>query len=510
MRTLLLGVDFMYDKNGNLIPIEINTSVGWDGTGIIENFTSLNEDYSEIVDLSELESFITERGFNKIVYIGVVPPISSGLSKIANKLSLEYHQEKTGINSITVPFIEDNDTTLIIRSAYDTTALVDENYCRDKINYLSLIKNEQFGTQFAYIDDTNTLINTITTLVDNGNHPNFILKYRYPTYDKKVYPKLFKATTQEQLNTIIEDNVTSDYFLTPFYLNESKLYQGNITVTRVLSLLIPPDLTSITLGSYTKPSDLSILGLTPTYNSSTFELNQEFRGAYLVQGNNFTSPKLSDDDFIEMADGTFKSAQDLQIGDEILTIDIPNPNNVNLIDEFADFHIDYNTLVSGSSYSINRVINKIRVNRLAEILKITFTDSTDWYDTANSSYLTDVDGDIKYTELKKLTKGDNLVLVNSNNTSSVDYVQKTIDTIEIVKEMFSGWDITVERQHMFLTISQPELLATDPSQRPTSYVAIEHNFTPCTFYFSCIPFYPQCPKNAPSCDAGACRSYDCP
>ena len=509
MRTLLLGVDFMYDKDGNLIPIEINTNVGWDGTGVIENSSALNEDYSEIVDLSELEAFITEQSFNKVVYIGIVPAVSSGLSKIAIKLGLEYHQEKLGSGGITVPFIEDNDTTLIIRSAYDTTALVDETYCRDKINYLSLIKNEQFGTQFAYVDNTSTLINTIITLVDNGNHPNFILKYRYPSYDKKVYPKLFKATTQEQLNTIIQNNVTSDYFLTPFYLNESKLYQGNITVTRVLSLLIPPALTSITLGSYAKSSDLSILGLTPTFNSSTFELDQELRGAYLVQGNNFASPKLSDDDFIEMADGTFKTAEALQIGDEVLTIDIPNPTNTDLVNEFANFHIDYDTLVSGSSYSTNRITNKVRVNRLTEVVKITFTDSTDWYDTANSSYLTDVDGDIKYTQIKKLSKGDILVLVNSNNTSSVDYVQKTIDTVETVKEMFSGWDITVENQHMFLTVSQPELLTTDPSQKPTSYVAIEHNNIPCPYTTQCVSNSPQCPKAAPTCYYGVCKATFC-
>lgn len=510
MRTVLLGVDFMYDKDGNLIPIELNTNVGWDGTGIIEDFARLDEDYSEIADLTELESFIAERNFNKVVYIGVVPAISSGLSKIAVKLGLEYHQEKLGNSSITVPFIEDNDTTLIIRSAYDTTALLDETYCKDKINYLDLIKNEQFGAEFAYVDHTDTLISTIVTLVDNGNHPNFILKYRYPSYDKRVYPKLFRATTQEELNTIIQDNVTSDYFLTPFYLNESKLYQGNITVTRVLSLLFPPDLESIVLGSYTKPSDLSILGLTPTYDSNTFELDQELRGAYLVQGNHFTTPKLSDEDLIEMADGTFKTAEDLQIGDIVLTIDIPNPDNTDLINETANFHIDYDTLVSGSSYSTNKVTNKVRVNRLTSILKFTFTDGTDWYDTSNSSYLTDVDGDIKYTQVNHLRQGDKLVLVNTNNTSSVDYTQKTIDTVEIAKEMFSGWEITVENQHMFLTVSQPELLATDPSQKPTSYAAIEHNALPCPYTYTCVPYSPQCPKSVPNCHYGTCKAALCP
>jgi hypothetical protein len=512
MRTLLLGVDFMYNKDGDLIPIEVNTNVGWDGTGIIENYSKADKDYSEILDLSELESFIVEQGFIKIVYIGTLSVVDIEISKIATKLNLEYQLERVRLDSITIPFIEDNDTTLIIRSAYDTTAIVDDTYCKDKVNYLDLIKNQQFGPEFAYIDySTNTLVNTIVTLVDNGNHPNFILKYRYPSYDKKVYPKLFKATTQEELNTIIQNNVTSDYFLMPFYLNENKLYQGNITVTRVLSLLLPPDLTSMFLGSYTKPSDLSILGLVPTYNSDTFELNKELRGAYLVQGNGFTSPKLSDEDLIEMADGTFKTAEDLQVGDEVLTINIPNPENTDLENESANFNINYDTLISGSSYSTNKVTHKVRVNRLTSVLKLTFTDGTDWYDTANSSYLTDVDGDIRFTKIELLSVGDKLVLVDSNNTSSVDYVQKTINTIEIVKEIFSGWDITVERQHMFLTVSQPELLATDPSQKPTSYVAIEHNSIPCDIgpFTSCISFFSGCPKATPTCYYGTCVGFLC-
>ena len=36
MRTVLIGSDFMYDKDGNLKPIEINTAVGWDGAERVE------------------------------------------------------------------------------------------------------------------------------------------------------------------------------------------------------------------------------------------------------------------------------------------------------------------------------------------------------------------------------------------------------------------------------------------------------------------------------------------
>ena len=75
--------------------------------------------------------------------------------------------------------------------------------------------------------------------------------------------------------------------------------------------------------------------------------------------------------------------------------------------------------------------------------------------------------------------------------------------------MFSGWDITVENQHMFLTVSQPELLTTDPSQKPTSYVAIEHNNIPCPYTTQCVSNSPQCPKAAPTCYYGVCKATFC-
>ena len=57
MRTVLIGSDFMYNKDGNLVPIEINTAVGWHRNKI--------ETDSSSVDLTTLNSFITEQGFTK-------------------------------------------------------------------------------------------------------------------------------------------------------------------------------------------------------------------------------------------------------------------------------------------------------------------------------------------------------------------------------------------------------------------------------------------------------------
>ena len=55
MRTVLIGSDFVYNKDGNLVPIELNTNVGWVNLTVEDNDTAL--------DFTTLSSFITEKSF---------------------------------------------------------------------------------------------------------------------------------------------------------------------------------------------------------------------------------------------------------------------------------------------------------------------------------------------------------------------------------------------------------------------------------------------------------------
>jgi hypothetical protein len=131
----------MYNKIGNLVPIELNTNIGWHRNKI--------EDDIDCIDLTTLNSFITENGFTKVVYIGGMTVFKNNLSSSCQTLGIEFEDHIVASNAITIPSVEDTDQTLIIRSAYDTTALVDDTYCKDKINFLNLIKESSFGSQFA-------------------------------------------------------------------------------------------------------------------------------------------------------------------------------------------------------------------------------------------------------------------------------------------------------------------------------------------------------------------------
>ncbi len=481
MRTVLIGSDFMYASDGSLIPIEINTNVGWDSD--IQRIESA----SDVFDLTDLVEFISTNGFTKVEYIGAVQPFYQSLSQSID-IECNFHLVA---DALTVPELEDNDTTLIIRSAYDTTALVDEFYCANKVNFLNLISSTTFGSQFAYKDGA-TLVNTITTIPDNGIHPNFLLKAVSPHYDKEIYPKLFRVSDMAQLQVIL-GQVNADYFLMPYHYNPDKLYENHIQVVRSFNLLFPPDLDSISIGAYHKIC-INEVDSNPTYNPNTF-VYQGDRVRYLTNVQNRWEPKLEDTDLVEMADGSFKTALELEIGDDIRTIDIPNPFDVDSTNELVNYRISYDTLNTGSVYSTNKVTNKFRIHKRTLVNYLQFSDGSDWKDVGDSNYLVDRAGEIRFINTGQLKEGDILILIDTTDDTNISFVQKTIVSKTSQIEFFSGWTISVERRHLFLTKTS--------ENSNESFVAIEHNLYQGCFcyvntyntYYACYYCNGQCGKN---------------
>jgi hypothetical protein len=483
MRTVLIGSDFMYDNDGNLKPIEINTAVGWDGAEKIEVD-------ADCLDLTSLYDFVETNGFTSIHYVGDLGMLNKALENQYTGSSIVYEFHGVGKNAITIPFIEDNDETLIIRSAYDTTALVDDTYCRDKIEFMKLIESQSFGSQFAYKDDNDNVVSNITIIPDNGEHPNFIVKSRYPEYDKDTYPKFFKVENQTQLDEVIAAEVTSDYFIMENYCNTTNNFEGHIKVIRSLNILYPPTLESIQIGQYTKLNQ-NVFFTGVIYDSETYEVASEYRDSYVTTVNNRWLPKLLDTDLVEMADGTFKTALELEVNDLIKTIDIPNPNGTDNSSYTTNFGITYETLVSGTTYSTNKVTNLRRINLLSYINQLTFDDDSTWEDTGVSSYLIERNNEVQFENLFDVQIGDVVLLLNTTE-GQVDFVRKTVTSNIQIKKVFSGWFISVENAHLFLTKTS--------STNNESFVSIEHNGPSCPPYgCPCPGTCSSCPKAEPYC-----------
>ena len=295
---------------------------------------------------------------------------------------------------------------------------------------------------------------------------------------------------QSELDIVLQ-NLTYGYFLMEYHLNLNKLYENHIVIYRNLSLLFPPNLNSMPIGSYKKISIKNIDELS-IFDVNTFEILQNDRVKYFTKEGGINRPKLLDTDQVEMADGSFKTGEDLAVGDYVKTIDIPNLNNITE-------NITYDEFISGTTCSSNKIIYKFRVDKLVDYVTITFTDGTTWEDTKNSSYLIVRDNIVmfKYLDVEDLKDGikigDKIILISSCDKDMVS-VLKEISSSIITKQFFGGWEITVETEHLFLTKSEESNL---------SYVAIEHNYTPCYGAQDCTNWSAECGKPHCCCE-GQC------
>lgn len=272
MKAILLGTDFMYNKVGKIVPIQINTAVG-------HNHYDRVEDDEFIFDLNPLKDLILENNFSDIFYIGDMDSFKKKFSELCVELDKSLSYYKVGYPSLTIPSIKDNSETLIIRSAYDTTAIIDDTYCRNRGEFLNLIHETDFGSEFAYVNFDGKIINNIKTITKNGIHPNFILKSVYPDYDRDLYPKPLRIETKTELDILVS-KLTPSFFLMPFYYNKENLFDMRIKNIRSLNILTMPNLESMPIGTYTKITKLQIPQ--STTRDENFEIIQSQKMSYLT------------------------------------------------------------------------------------------------------------------------------------------------------------------------------------------------------------------------------------
>ena len=277
-----------------------------------------------------------------------------------------------------------------------------------------------------------------------------------------------------------------------FYINQNELIENNIKVLRGLNLLFPPNLESISLGGYTRVCDDSI-AIGSTFDEITYELLSG-RKKYISGDYRLKLPKLLATDLVQMSDNTYKLATDLVVGDIIKTIDVPNPFDVENDNDTANYKISLSELESGTTYSTNKITHIDSVNVLSNIVKLTFTDGSDWFDNLGSKYLSIRNNEVRFLGLLdgsindefSITIGDSVLLLDTSNTESPTFVSKEIASMEQLHQFFGGYEITVENSHLFLTKSDVD--------SDKSYVSIEHNIggSCTTFGYTCQAG--DCPK----------------
>lgn len=478
MKAVLVGTDLMYRKDGSLAPIEINTNVGWDEANRVEK-------EEDVWNLEDLVNFIISKAITEVDFL------PGTATKIMSKL-----QELVGPD-VQVKIVDDSqeiadsDTNLIIRTGYNDEALVD-SFCRDKIDFLKSLQGTPLACEFL-LKTAEGFEGEITSVETEypEDVPNFILKYRYPNYDKSEFPKLYRFHSMKELLSFAE-GMPEDFFLMPYYYCKDKLWNNRrILLVREWSFFVANNeggLDSIEIGRYTKVcDDLTEMSAEVLSNG---EFSASCRSMFLSTdwyNKNLRSEValLDKGDLVWMSDGSWKAIEDIQLGDKVKSLEIPEKEGYDSDNHTGNYGITVEELETETRYIGNAITAIHKLGRFDNIVTFTFTDDTDWYDTDYSSYPTvNAEGEVEFKTLKRIQKGDRVILINIKDIESPKFVVKEVKTISTTRRLLnSGYTVELDGSHLFISRTSSDQQA---------YAAIEHNEeqyietgTTCTDVYAC-------------------------
>ena len=493
MRAVIIGTDFMKDTDGTFKALETNTNIQLDtqwslnfDSASFENFV-LSNNFTEVVLISNENNTSPEtshtlnyevnelRNINANLTANSLPTITFNftfnqyLQSFLSGSNIELISISTDKTSTTIPFVEDAEDKLIIRLSFDTTALIDDNYARDNWGFLKLMYDaDNNSIPKCYINDSEFGIDSIgTTLRDNGNHPNYCIKKRVTPSDNKIYPKLYKISTLEELNTL-KSNLEVDEYIQEYIFNDTDLFDGRINTYRSIDMLYGSNLDIINLQVIEKTKILPIL------SSADFDDNNQVqpwdRMRYLQKfytTSNQVGLKLSatENTKVILPDGNIELAPNLQIGDAVKSIAfsaLPDESNTDNLEMWSS---SYDSIITDYQISSSFLENK-STNDYYGILVTIQTDLNSTFSDVSHAKIMVKDGDdVKFKSYVQLTNGDEIIIFD---TAINQLITTTITNVNFRFDTFAAYTLDFEELDLFLTLEETE--------NQSRYGLVTHNF----------------------------------
>jgi hypothetical protein len=477
MRAVITGTDFIKDTDGSFKAIETNTNISMDvnvlnhiDSGSITNFV-LDNNIQEIhlistqANLDVFEDFKIE---------GQSSQFHTFLSQsicIPNGIQIHLHIVEN--NSITIPQIDDSDNKLIIRISYDTTALLDDTYAKDNWEFLKIMhENDANSIPKCYINDLELGIDNIgEDLRDNGNHPNYCIKKRITPSDNKVYPKLYKIDTIEELENL-KSSLEIDEYIQEYIYNTEELIENKLFHYRSVDLVYG-QLDSLNLYVYNKTN------MAPVVDSCDFDDNKVVqlwdRPRYVskvLNGTNEISVKLDADATtkIVLNDNSIITADNLNTNDEVKSIHF---NDVISTLKSDNWSVGYSSFSQNYNITSSTVIEKDTFEYYGPIINLELDNGSMFSDVPHGIIFKvisipaedTIETNVVQTEYNNLSIGDTLIVLN-NETNTIE--TKVVQNILYSFEKLEAYRINVEESDFFFSMEETE-------NQPT-YGILTHNY----------------------------------
>ena len=432
MKAVLLGLDFL-NLDGQLKFLEMNSD------------TYIPDSSYNSFDFDALEGYLVNNSFTKfrIIYkdVHVCTQFVNRLQQICDAHSIIFEPVIVPFDSVTVPAIEDLETEFTLRLSYDITAIIDDVYCRDKKELLRLIfnGNETELIPKTYFKKDNDTFDNLNNLVDNGIHPNLIIKKSLPDADKNEYPEFYNFDTEEELNsfkdTVFDTNGT--LIVQEFQYNANNLYHNKIRDhIRYWIILCADTETTIDFGGYISPNALPLEQQYITYTDN--KLDNDSRILYFSNPNRIGKGIPSIYETVKIIDGEeiVIPISDVEIGDTLKATLLPGFSSVETAQGVLNWH--YTGSIADIGYTTASVIVKLVETVDEWFIKVNYEiDQSEHSMLVNLVELIlacDINGEnLTFKQGIELQYGDYIVLSNTNIAKilSINYEKFVGDVVKI-------------------------------------------------------------------------------
>jgi hypothetical protein len=466
MKAVIIGTDLLKDSNGNLRIIETNTNVDIHNK-IVPNldWTSFNQ---FLIDnsINNLHLIVTEGNILPSEKDGAFSTnlndvsIKDKMDEIITDLGGSFTFHKVAFNSITVPYIEDNDNTLIIRTSYDTTAVVDEEYAKDKVNFHRLIKDKPYSPNVFYSSDLNPSLNIdqLTDLhITNGDTPNYIVKTSYAGTNISVYPKFYKVTSLEDLQSL-KNSLDESEYMEEYHTHSDNIVNEKMGVIRSLDILYGGTLSCLHLGSYMMTSVVKNNEWATEYDSNGLML-QPSRVLWMTKSSKIGSDAyiLDDDTKILNGEGNLVLPSQIVQNSTLKTLVFPwVPIDDQIIDGVPNFLTGVNSSnfaddLTGFTITSTNVQEITGVQKECLMIKVTLENGLSYEDLAGSNMVIE-----EFDTLRTTHSLTNTFRIN-DSIVFYDYINNTltkskITNLEVVYVNRMVYDMNVEQSDVFLPV----------------------------------------------------------
>ena len=341
MKAVIIASDYLKDVDGSYKVLEVNTNA-LVTPGNLHNYTNF----------SELDQLISSNNITTVEYIHSGGSSGEGVEDLSGKStgdqglfapyliqhissSLNIPVIEHSANLGVVPDIEDGDNKLILRQAYDQTAVFDTTYAKDNYEFLKLMHDTDINsipkTHIPNVGSGSsfTFDSIGSTARDNGVYPNFLIKQRYPTDDYVQYPSFHRVETSgsdaasiaasvAQLKSALQDGE----LLQEYIFNTGSLVHGNKLATyRSVDLLYGPTLQSASLmNTYVQSNRVAYAGDGVDYISGSTEIQAWERPKFLQKLNTGITSKYGDSSLLLSSSLQTISGSDLTLSNTLAQI----------------------------------------------------------------------------------------------------------------------------------------------------------------------------------------------